>query len=215
MTEPWEARKWLEAARPETTTSAGPGSDRVWAGWGFSAGTARGGVFAGPAGGLFFSRRDIKGFPRRNGSDSLFGATDRKFERLKRRSDPRPTLCRSGRRFRIPPWRRTNRSWLFAESGRMGGIRLLKRDSERARGWAPHGGLCPRCVSSLSTGTMNWSGPAGRRDSGQRSKKSNGKGAAPPAAVDGRASHPPLHKRQGGGHSRPPPSIRNRSSDPH
>ena len=96
-----------ERTGPAHAFRAGPGSDRVWAGWGFSAGTAGGGVFAGSAGGLFFSWRDIKGFLRRNGSDSLFGATDRKFERLKRRSDPRPTLCRSGRRFRIPPWRRT------------------------------------------------------------------------------------------------------------
>lgn len=81
-----------------------------------------------------------------------------------------------------------------------------------AREWWPS---AVGCVSSLSTDTVDWSGPAGRRDSGQRSKKSNGKGAAQPAAVDGRASHPPLHKRQGGGHSRPPPSIRNRSSDPY
>ena len=46
-------------------------------------------------------------------------------------------------------------------------------------------------------------------------RKTNGKGAATPAAKVGRAPHPPLHTRQVGGAHRAPPSIRNRSLDPY
>ncbi len=130
------------------------------------------------------------------GSDSLFGVTDRKCERLKRRSDPRPTLCRSGRRFLIPPWRRTNRSWLFAERGRVGVIGLLKRGVSGPKMMGPAlGTVSPLC---LSTNADKWNGPAGRRDSGQRSKNTNSKGAAPPAAEVWESFHPPRHIIQWG-----------------
>jgi hypothetical protein len=50
------------------------------------------------------------------------------------------------------------------------------------------GTVSPLC---LSTNADKWNGPAGRRDSGQRSKKSNGKGAAQPAAEVWESIAPP------------------------
>ena len=43
-----------------------------------------------------------------------------------------------------------------------------ERARDCAREWWPS---AVGCVSSISTGTVDWSGPAGPRDSGQRSKK--------------------------------------------
>lgn len=155
--------------------------------------------------GLCFSRdqRGAVSFPAEQGTEAELGRT------IGNRTEPKQTTWPDR-----PTEGGTARLATRRERGEGHGCR--NGTDERARACArERWPSAVGCVSSLSTDTVNWSGPAGRRDSGQRSKKSNGKGAAQPAAVDGRASHPPLHKRQGGGHSRPPPSIRNRSSDPH
>jgi hypothetical protein len=158
--------------------------------------------------GLCFSRdqRGAVSFPADQGTEAELGRT------IGNRTEPKQTTW---------PDRSTGGGTprLAKRRGRREGNGCRSGTDERARACArERWPSAVGCVSSLCLSLpARWIGvaPPGPAIAVNGQKKSNGKGAAPPAAVDGRASHPPLHKRQGGGHSRPPPSIRNRSSDPY